>query len=201
MAKAPTPGAVKTRLCPPCTPEQAAAIAAAALADTFDAVAACSADRLMVALAGEPGPWLPPGFGVLPQRGHDLAERLTHAWAAAGGPGVQIAMDTPQVTAADLDAALATLEQPGTDAVLGLAADGGWWAIGLRRPWDVFRGVPMSTAATGAAQLARLRALGMNVRLLPTRRDVDTWADARSVARLIPRSRFARAVRAIEVAA
>jgi glycosyltransferase A (GT-A) superfamily protein (DUF2064 family) len=110
-------------------------------------------------------------------------------------------MDTPHVTAADLDAALATLDTPGTDAVLGLAADGGWWAIGLRRPSDVFRGVPMSTAMTGALQLARLRALGLRVRLLPTRRDVDTWADARLVARLVPGSRFARAVGRIEVAA
>src|SRR5262249_3936520 len=50
MAKAPVPGRVKTRLCPPCTPTEAAALAEAALADTLDAVAACHADRFVVAL-------------------------------------------------------------------------------------------------------------------------------------------------------
>ena len=56
MAKAPVAGRVKTRLCPPCTPAEAAAIAEAALADTLDAVAACGAGRRIVALDGEPGP-------------------------------------------------------------------------------------------------------------------------------------------------
>ena len=99
MAKAPVAGRVKTRLCPPLTPLQAAAVAEAALADTLAAVAGCGASRKVVALAGEPGPWLPPGFEVVAQRGVGLASRLVHAWADVGGPGVQIGMDTPQVTA------------------------------------------------------------------------------------------------------
>jgi uncharacterized protein len=203
MAKAPQPGRVKTRLCPPCSPGQAAAVAEAALATTLAAVATSGATRRIVALDGPPGPWLPPGFDVVEQRGDGLAERLANAWTAAGERGVQIGMDTPQVSAADLDSALDTLATPGTEAVLGPARDGGWWLIGLRNPRAVarraFPGVPMSAPTTGAAQLARLAHLGLRVSLVGRRRDVDTWADATAVAATIPATPFAKAVR--EVAA
>jgi len=192
MAKEPLAGRVKTRLCPPCSAGEAADLAAAALADTLEAVASCGAGRRIIALDGNPGPWLPSGFEVIGQRGASFAERLEHAWAYAGGPGLQIGMDTPQITAAQLDGALAALLDPGVDAVLGNAVDGGWWALGLRRAdRRVFTGVPMSTADTGAAQRRRLVELGLRVRELPVARDVDTFADALEVAALAPHSRFA----------
>ena len=180
MAKAPVAGRVKTRLCPPWTPAEAAAMAEAALADTLDAVSACGAGRRIVALDGAPAAWLPPGFEVIPQVDGGFDRRLAAAWSAAGGAGVQIGMDTPQVTPALLDRALASLAD--TSAALGLAVDGGWWAIGLRRPDPrVFLGVPMSTAQTGAAQHARLRALGLSVTTLPALVDLDTVADLPAV--------------------
>jgi len=180
MAKAPVAGRVKTRLCPPCTPEEAAALAEAALADTLDAVGACGAGRRILALDGAPGPWLPPGFEVIPQVDGPFDRRLAAAWAVAAGAGVQIGMDTPQVTAGLLDDALAALDS--TSAALGLAADGGWWAIALRRPdRRVFAGLPMSTAGTGAAQHARLVALGLSVTELPTLVDLDTAAELPAV--------------------
>lgn len=186
LAKAPVAGRVKTRLCPPCTPAQAARLAAAALADTLRAVAAVpGGGRRVCVLDGAPGPWLPPGFDVLPQRGGGLDERLAAAFADAGGPALLVGMDTPQVTPALLADALARLER--ADAVLGAAPDGGYWAIGLRRAADaLFHGVPMSAATTGAAQLARLREHGLQVDLLPALRDVDAIADARAVARACP---------------
>ncbi|MDN5861243.1 MAG: glycosyltransferase, partial [Pseudonocardia sp.] len=52
LAKAPVQGTVKTRLCPPATPEQAAELAAAALLDTLAAAAAVPRAQLVVALAG-----------------------------------------------------------------------------------------------------------------------------------------------------
>lgn len=190
LAKAPVAGRVKTRLCPPCTPEQAAALAEAALADTLEAVAACAARRRILALDGDPGPWLPPGFEIIRQRGNGLGERLAYAWAAAGGAGVQLGMDTPQVTAALLDAALAALDA--TAAALGHAADGGWWAIALRRPdSDVFLGVPMGTVSTGRLQEARLRALGLDVTTLPVLADLDTVDDFPAVVEAAPLSRTA----------
>jgi glycosyltransferase A (GT-A) superfamily protein (DUF2064 family) len=194
VAKSPAPGRSKTRLCPPCTPAQAAAIAEAALADTLDAVAATGV-RPVLALCGEPGPWLPAGFRVVPQRGDGLAERLANAWDDAGGPGLQIGMDTPQVTPGLLEESLAALEAPGTGAVLGPAEDGGWWAVGLRRPdRRCFLGVPMSTSVTGRAQSRRLAALGLVVADLPPLRDVDRFADAVAVSAAVPGSRFAAAV-------
>ncbi len=180
MAKSPVAGRVKTRLCPPCTPEEAAALAEAALADTLEAVAASGAARRILALDGAPGPWLPPGFDVVPQSLGGLDRRLAAAWTTAGGPGIQIGMDTPQVTPALLDEALSALDT--SDAALGHAADGGWWAIGLRQPdARVFLDVPTSTSRTGALQEARLRALGLDVGPLPTLVDLDTVADLRAV--------------------
>jgi glycosyltransferase A (GT-A) superfamily protein (DUF2064 family) len=102
------------------------------------------------------------------------------------------------VTPALLRDALATLAAPGVDAVLGPAADGGYWAIGLRWPDPrVFAGVPMSSDTTGRAQRARLRALGLVTAELPRLRDVDTIADARVVAAAWPRTRFAAELRGI----
>ena len=190
IAKAPVPGRVKTRLCPPCTPAQAAALAEAALRDTLAAVATTPAVRRAVVLDGDPGPWLPAGFDVVPQRGDGLDERLTCAFEDLGAPTVIVGMDTPQLTPRLLARALAALER--ADAVLGPALDGGYWAIGLRRPdARALRGVPMSAPDTGARQRGRLRELGLAVAELPTLRDVDAIEDARAVAAIAPWTRFA----------
>ena len=190
MAKAPVPGRVKTRLCPPLTPDEAAEYAAAALADTLEAVAACAADDKVLALEGEPGAWLPAGFRVVAQRGSSFNQRLAHAWDDAGGPGVQIGMDTPQVTPELLDGALAQV-RPGR-ALLGPTPDGGWWALGLSRPdGRVFDGVPMSRCDTGIWQRARLAQLGYSVRELESLVDVDHFEDAVTVAVDAPRTRSA----------
>jgi len=193
MAKAPVPGRVKTRLCPPCSPRQAARLAAAALTDTLTAALACrAAERVVLALDGDLTAW-PAGVTVIAQRGATFAERLANAWADAGGPGIQIGMDTPQVTPALLDRAAADLLAPGTDAVFGRALDGGWWAIGMRRPTPaVFEGVPMSRSDTGRRQRGRLRSLGWHVTELAPLQDVDTFADARAVAAAAPGTAFAR---------
>jgi glycosyltransferase A (GT-A) superfamily protein (DUF2064 family) len=185
IAKQPVPGRVKTRLVPPCTHEQAAALAEAALTDTLHTVL----------LEGQPGPWLPAGFEIVPQCGGPLDERLAAAFAAAGGPALLIGMDTPQITPG-----LLTVDWRAADAVYGPAADGGFWALGLRVPDPaLLLGVPMSTPSTGAVQRARLVAAGLRIAELPQLRDVDTAADAVAVARLAPRSRFA--ARARELAA
>ena len=107
IAKQPVPGRVKTRLVPPCTHEQAAALAEAALADTLHTVLMAPARRRVLVLEGEPGPWLPAGFDVVPQCGGPLDERLAGAFAAVRGPALLIGMDTPQVTPGLLDRGLA----------------------------------------------------------------------------------------------
>ena len=191
IAKQPVPGKVKTRLVPPCTYEQAAALAEAALADTLHTLLLVPARHRVLVLDGEPGPWLPPGFEIVPQRGGPLDERLANAFAAARGPALLVGMDTPQVTPA-----LLAVDWRAADAVFGPAADGGFWALGLRAPDPgLLRGVPMSTARTGAIQRARLRTAGLRVVDLPELRDVDTAADAVAVAREAPQTRFAARAR------
>jgi len=198
IAKAPVPGRVKTRLTPPCTPEQAARIAAAAIADTLAAVAAVQRDaRRIVVLDGEPGPWIPDGFDVIAQRGAGLAERLAAAFADAGGPAFLVGMDTPQVTPELLAAGLDAVRDG--DAAFGAALDGGYWGIGLREPdARVFEAVPMSEDNTGAVQRARLAILGLQTAVLPPLRDIDTIEDARAVAREAPDGRLAAALAEIE---
>ncbi|MFF5174695.1 DUF2064 domain-containing protein [Micromonospora sp. NPDC000089] len=212
VAKAPVPGLVKTRLCPPATPAEAARIAAAALRDTLDAVTAtpgvlpvlCLAGALADASDGVDLAAALAGWPVLPQRGVDFAARLAHAHAdvAAAYPGrpvLQIGMDTPQLTAGRLAAAVRRLGAPDVDAVLGPAADGGWWALGLRDPRQAqaLRTVPMSTPDTGRLTWAALADRGLRLRPLPVLRDVDVLADALAVAAAAPRSRFAREVAAL----
>ncbi len=195
IAKAPRPGYVKTRLCPPCTPIEAADIARAALADTLLTVTSMPASTRVLALDGPPGSWIPDGFAIVPQRGNGLDERLAHAFSTVTGAAILIGMDTPQISVERLTSASEALQIPAVDAVLGLAADGGWWSIGLRHAdARVFVGVPMSTDHTGRDQQARLHELGYRTVMLDTLRDVDTFTDAREVARLIPDSHFAAAV-------
>ncbi|MGW3346028.1 TIGR04282 family arsenosugar biosynthesis glycosyltransferase [Nonomuraea rubra] len=197
IAKEPVPGKVKTRLTPPCTPREAAALAGAALEDTLRTVARVPVARRVLALDGAPGPWLPAGFTVVPQRGGGLDERLAAAFDDAHRlspiPIVLIGMDTPQVSAGLLADAVSLLGSH--DAVFGPATDGGFWLLGLRAPDpELLLGVPMSEPTTGEIQLKRLTEAGMSVACLPCLTDVDTMADAVEVAALAPRSRFAVAL-------
>ncbi|WP_347590770.1 TIGR04282 family arsenosugar biosynthesis glycosyltransferase [Acrocarpospora sp. B8E8] len=198
IAKEPVPGRVKTRLTPPFSPAQAAALAQAALQDSLRAVAATPATQRVLALDGLPGSWLTEGFVVIPQRGAGLDERLAAAFADAHrlrpDPVVLIGMDTPQVTPALLGAAAEALERH--DAVYGPAADGGFWLLGLREPDPTLLvGVPMSHPETGKLQLDRLERAGLAVHHLPELTDVDTAADAIAVAAQAPETCFAAAMR------
>lgn len=187
IAKEPLPGRVKTRLTPPFMPEEAAALAEASLVDTLHVVLATPARRRVLVLDGTPGPWLPPGFDVVPQCGGGLDERLAAAFAGCDGPALLIGMDTPQVTPD-----LLTVDFADCDAYFGPAEDGGFWALGLADPDpELLRGVPMSTPTTGAVQRGRLTAGGLRVRDLPSLRDVDTAYDAELVAAEVPEGRFA----------
>ena len=196
IAKEPIPGRVKTRLTPPFTPGEAAALAEAALTDTLAAVAETTVARRVLALDGMPGRWLPPGFDVIGQRGAGLDERI--AWALADTrvtlplPVVLIGMDTPQVTPGLLAAAVEPLVSRTADATFGMAEDGGFWLLGLREVDPaLILGVPMSQPDTGPRQLARLEQAGLRVRMLPELTDVDTVAEAEHIAAVTPGSRFA----------
>ena len=207
VAKAPVPGMAKTRLAEAVGRDAAADIAAAALLDTLDAVAAAPVRARVVAVTGDLDAASRSGeirarladFTVIAQRGTDFADRLANAHAdasvAAGPqPVLQIGMDTPQVTPELIvRSADALLTAP---AVLGMATDGGWWALGVHSPTDadVLRAVPMSRDDTGAVTLRALRETGINVILIDELRDVDTVDDVAAVREASPPdSRFAQA--------
>lgn len=196
IAKDPRPGVCKTRLCPPCRPDQAARLAAAALSDTLDVVEAAPAGRRVLVLDGDPARWRRAGLEIIAQHGDGLAQRLANAFSDVGEPALLVGMDTPQLSTELLADGLSALASH--DAVLGPAVDGGYWSIGLRvADPGAFVGVPMSSPHTLACQRRRLTQLGLSRYEQPALRDVDTIADAHAVAALAPNSRFARVLAAL----
>jgi uncharacterized protein len=173
VAKAPVAGKVKTRLCPPCTPEEAAEIATALLLDTAASAAATGHDVWCVHLGD-------PAGQERAQRGADLGERLAGAQADLHGRGydrvVLLGADCPTVEPALLAAAVAALD--GADVVLGPARDVGYTLIGTAVPRpEVLVDVEMSTPRVLADTLARAEAAALRVALVAERHDLDTVAD------------------------
>ncbi|CDO86886.1 glycosyltransferase involved in cell wall biogenesis [Mycobacterium triplex] len=207
VAKAPEPGLAKTRLAATVGDRVAAEIAAAALLDTLDAVAAAAVSSRVVALTGDLDAAAGAmqirqrleSFTVIEQRGDGFADRLAnaHADAAEGFPVLQIGMDTPQVTAELLtDCARRLLAAP---AVLGPADDGGWWVLGVRSPAmaECLRTVPMSVPDTADLTRKALLDNGIDVVSLPQLSDFDVVADVATVREACGSdSRFARVTRA-----
>lgn len=195
IAKEPLPGRAKTRLHPPLSLEQAADVAAAAIADTLDAVADLPAAERVLAFDGDLVPLGATAYRVLPQVAGGLDERLAAIFDASTGPTLLIGMDTPQVSSAHLAPAFVDWPED-VDVWFGPATDGGFWALGMREPdGALLRGVPMSHADTGMFLLFRLRAARLRVAMLPTLTDVDDIATAAEVAALVPDSRFAAVLR------
>ncbi len=208
-AKAPHPGRVKTRLGADVGHRAAAEVAAAALLDTLAACRGASgAAQCHLAIAGDLAGAVREddlrdalvGWTVRPQRGAGLAARLAHAHRDLGpGPVVQVGMDTPQVDGPLLGSVADLLDTH--DAALGPAADGGWWALGLRDPLHarVLREVPMSRRTTGRDTRSALESAGLSVAEGAVLRDVDTASDADAVAAQAPWSAFAETWRGVLV--
>lgn len=204
IVKQPLPGRVKTRLCPPCTPRQAAAIATALMEDVMAAVRSTPARRRVLLLEGDPDSIDTHGFEIMNQRGSGLADRLANGFDdlrdSCPAPAVIMSADTPAVGPPCFEGVASTLAEPGV-ATLGPCTDGGYWAIGLSAEprlelghRAVFENVEMSTPTTFRQQLRQLEACRFAVRHMATLRDVDTFQDALEVSADLPRSRFARAV-------
>ena len=195
IAKEPLPGRAKTRLTPPCSADEAAALARASLLDTLDVIADTPAARKVLVFEGDARRWRRSGFELIRQRGTGLGERLDAAFHDVGSAALLVGMDTPQLTPRLLLDGMRALADRGTDAVLGPAHDGGYWSVGFnRRVSGAFSDVPMSSESSCARQRARLGELGLRVHEQPLLRDVDTIEDARAVASAAPHTRFARAL-------
>ncbi|HJW14141.1 MAG TPA: TIGR04282 family arsenosugar biosynthesis glycosyltransferase [Thermoanaerobaculia bacterium] len=190
LAKAPAAGRVKTRLSPPLTPEEAAAVARACLEETIAAFAGDPALPLTLFFDGaldEPLERVLAARGVpiRPQASGDLGARLRAAFGVlfdAGASGaIAIGSDSPTLPVARLrDAALALATY---DAVLGPAEDGGYYLLGLARPeWRLLEGIPWSSDAVARVTRERAAAIGATMRLLEPWYDVD---DAETLRRAI----------------
>jgi glycosyltransferase A (GT-A) superfamily protein (DUF2064 family) len=197
IAKECLPGRVKTRLSPPLTPEQAAALAQMSLSRTLDSVRSLPARCRLLVMDGAPTARDATQFTLVQQVSGGLDERLAAICDAASGPLLIIGMDTPQFCRRHVEPVLHdwSTAEPRHDAWIGPATDGGFWSLALRQPdGALIRGVPMSTTTTGALQLARFAAAGLSVGMLPELRDMDHFSDAQQIAAEIPGSAFAKAV-------
>jgi rSAM/selenodomain-associated transferase 1 len=189
IAKAPAPGRAKTRLTPPLTADEAAALHEALLRDTLAACRAAVPDTRILhadpresdALAELAGPGTP----LVLQQGRGLAAALRSTMASylPDGPVAVVSSDVPGLPPGALERAFRALEH-GADVVLGPALDGGYWLIAMRVFHDApFRRIPWSTPAVLGVTLARCREAGLHVELLERWRDVDTMVDVAWLAR------------------
>jgi rSAM/selenodomain-associated transferase 1 len=187
MAKVPAAGEVKTRLCPPLTPAQAAGLARCFLQDRIAQLREIPTVTPVVAFTPperepELGPLLPDGVRLVPQRGADLGARLDRLLTdliAEGAEGaIAVDADSPTLPTEFVRRACAHLAEPGVDVVLGPCDDGGYYLIGLRQAApELFREMPWSTSAVLDETVARARRLGLRLLLLPSWFDVDRGAD------------------------
>jgi rSAM/selenodomain-associated transferase 1 len=186
MAKASIPGQTKTRLVPPLSLEEAASLNTAFLRDAADSLLAAAAlasisPFMAITPAGSERFFrqhLPDSFGVLETVGADIGKCLALAAGqllAAGHAAVCLLnSDSPTLPLAYLVAAATALDAPGDRIVLGPAADGGYYLIGMKQPHlDLFESIAWSTERVFAQTLARAEQLKLDVVQLPSWYDVD----------------------------
>ncbi len=195
FAKAPIPGQVKTRLCPPLTPDEAATLHGSFVLDTLeqtklavtrlklrvDRYLACapSATHVFFKIMEERQ-----GVKVIDQVGDDLGTRMHAAFETIFARGYQrvliIGTDVPTLPLDHFEQALTTLEQQ--DLVLGPARDGGYYLIGIKRPIrELFRDIPWSTDQVLTLTQAKANSLGLKTSLIKPWRDVDTLPDLQAL--------------------
>lgn len=185
FAKDPVPGKVKTRLCPPLSPEQAASLYKSFAKDVVKAALEVHNAEVEIAWCGEKIPvltWLNPSpLPVFLQEGANLGERLTHAIARAfknkATRVVVVGSDSPGLTPKDFEKAFDILDD-GSDVALGPAEDGGYYLIGLKKPIPgIFEGISWSTDRTLKETMTLAKRLNVSIDLLSHYTDIDTFDD------------------------
>jgi hypothetical protein len=189
MAKAPRAGKVKTRLQPPLTAEEAAALNVCFLRDTalnFAGVAieGGAAGLICYTPVGDEAAFdglLPEGFALIAQRGDGFGERLLAAaediLSCGFGAVCLIDSDSPTLPTQALRAAVAELARPGDRVVVGGSEDGGYYLIGLKQAHaEAFERIAWSTGSVYGETVERVREAGLELVELPTWYDVDDAA-------------------------
>ena len=192
FAKAPVPGTVKTRMCPPLTPDEAASLHGSLVMDAVERTR--SLREFDVFLACTPR-MDHPFFQTLAARhrirlcdqvGDDLGQRMDHALTAVFRRGYAHALlvgtDIPNLAARHYQRAKAMLQD--TDVVLGPTEDGGYYLVGAKRPVPaLFADIPWSAGDVLAQSRARAERAGLVVGLLDPEWDLDTFDDVRTFLR------------------
>ena len=182
VAKQPAAGQTKTRLCPPLQGEEAAHLYAAFLADTLAIMRCVPQVRRGIAYLPAGGDdffrALAPDMELVLQQGESLGDRLDHlitqALAAGASQVVVMDSDSPTLPPHYVAQAYALLDGD-ADAVFGPCRDGGYYLVGMKRPFPaLLREVQMSTPTVLADTLAIAARAGIRVELLPEWYDVDT---------------------------
>jgi hypothetical protein len=196
MAKASVPGRAKTRLVPPLTFDEAAALNTAFLQDVADNVllaarhAAPHADITGYAAYGPPGSedffreTLPQAIGLvgawLPNFGDCLLRTIQDLLLRGHASAVVLNADSPTLPTAFLIETADVLSRPGDRAVLGPSSDGGYYLLGLKTAHRrLFEDIAWSTEDVAAQTLQRAREIGLEVHRLPVWYDVDDVDDLR----------------------
>lgn len=195
FAKAPIPGQVKTRLCPPLTPDEAATLHGSFVLDTLERTKTAIAklklpiDRYLACAPSTTHVFFKimeerQGVKVLDQAGDDLGARMNQAFEVIFSRGYQrvliVGTDVPTLPLDHFQQALALIENH--DLVLGPAPDGGYYLIGLKRVApELFTDIPWSTDQVLKLTQDKSASLGLQTALLPSWRDVDTLADLQAL--------------------
>jgi uncharacterized protein len=195
MAKAPRRGEVKTRLVPPLSVADAAALGGCFIRDVADNILAASRGAPIEGYVAysPPGsedlfaPLLPEGIGLVPPRRTGLGEALFDAaedlLAAGYGAVCLVNADSPTLPTSALVGAARALAMPGDRLVLGPAEDGGYYLIGLKHPYRrLFEGIAWSTERVYRQTLDRAAEIGLDTVTLPGWYDVDDVASLRRLA-------------------
>jgi rSAM/selenodomain-associated transferase 1 len=187
FAKEPRPGQVKTRLSPPLSPQETAQLYHSFLLDILEEMSRIPDLRLALAFSPPPARGFfrrlaPPGTDLFPQEGRDLGERMARAFAcvfgAGFGPILLRGSDTPDLPAAVVSEAREVLAAGKAQVVLGPATDGGYYLVGLNEPQpSLFQGPTWSSNTVLSSTLEVARQRGLEVHLLPSWPDIDTYAD------------------------
>ncbi len=196
MAKAPRQGEVKTRLVPPLSAEEATALSGAFIRDIAENILAAAATAPIDGWVAYSPPGseaefaalLPPGIALLRPRRSGLGASLRHAaedlLAAGYGAVCLVNSDSPTLPTAVLVEAALALARPGDRAILGPAADGGYYLIGLRRPHRrLFEDIDWSTARVRWQTMERAAEIGLAIETLRGWYDVDDRASLLQLAR------------------
>jgi rSAM/selenodomain-associated transferase 1 len=189
MAKAPRPGRVKTRLCPPLTAEQSAALNICFLRDTTEnlalvAISGSACGIISYTPVGDEALFdglLPDDFALIAQRGNGFGERLLASAEDLLGCGFGavclIDSDSPTAPTSCFEQAVGALAQPGDRIVLGPSQDGGYYLIGLKHAHpEPFERINWSTSTVFEETVAAAEAAGIEVVRLQLWYDVDDQA-------------------------